>query len=83
MKTLSADPTRQSSMNSFLAGIESGSMPTSTLRLPDKPKKKKKKTTKSQFESARKKLKQAIPSSLSDSSIRYSDMSSSEAFRHA
>ena len=81
MKTLSADPTRQSSMNSFLAGIESGSMPTSTLRLPDKPKKKK--TTKSQFESARKKLKQAIPSSLSDSSIRYSDMSSSEAFRHA
>ena len=49
MKTLSADPTRQSSMNSFLAGIESGSM----------------------------------PSSLSDSSIRYSDMSSSEAFRHA
>ena len=81
MKTLSADPTRQSSMNSFLAGIESGSMPTSTLRLSDKPKKKK--TTKSQFESARKKLKQAIPSSLSDSSIRYSDMSSSEAFRHA
>jgi hypothetical protein len=81
MKTLSADPSRQSSMNSFLAGIESGSMPTSTLRLPDKPKKKK--TTKSQFESARKKLKQAIPSSLSDSSIRYSDMSSSEAFRHA
>ena len=81
MKTLSADPTRQSSMNSFLAGIETGSMPTSTLRLSDKPKKKK--TTKSQFESARKKLKQAIPSSLSDSSIRYSDMSSSEAFRHA
>ena len=81
MKTLSTDPSRQSSMNSFLAGIESGSMPTSTLRLPDKPKKKK--TTKSQFESARKKLKQAIPSSLSDSSIRYSDMSSSEAFRHA
>jgi hypothetical protein len=81
MKTLSADPSRQSSMNSFLAGIESGSMPTSTLRLSDKPKKKK--TTKSQFESARKKLKQAIPSSLSDSSIRYSDMSSSEAFRHA
>jgi hypothetical protein len=80
---LSADPSRQSSMNSFLAGIESGSMPTSTLRLPDKPKKKKKNTTKSQFESARKKLKQAIPSSLSDSSIRYSDMSSSEAFRHA
>ena len=81
MKTLSADPSRQSSMNSFLAGIESGSMPTSTVRLSDKPKKKK--TTKSQFESARKKLKQAIPSSLSDSSIRYSDMSSSEAFRHA
>ena len=81
MKTLSADPTRQSSMNSFLAGIESGSMPTSTLRLSAKPKKKK--TTKSQFESARKKLKQAMPSSLSDSSIRYSDMSSSEAFRHA
>ena len=87
MKTLSTDPTRQSSMDSFLAGIESGSMPApKTLRLSDmsdEPKKKKKKTTKSQFESARKKLKQAIPSSLSDSSIRYSDMSSSEAFRHA
>jgi len=49
MKTLSTDPTRQSSMDSFLAGIESGSMPSAkTLRLSDmSDEPKKKKTTKS------------------------------------
>ena len=63
MKTLSIDPSRQSSMDSFLAGIESGSMPSSnTLRLSDMSDEsvKSKKVTTGQFESARKKLKKAI-----------------------
>jgi hypothetical protein len=59
-------------MDSFLSGIEAGSMPSpKTLRLSDmSDEPKKKKITISQFESARKKLKKAMPSSLSDSSIR-------------
>ena len=59
MKTLSS-ASRQSSMDSFLAGIDSGSMPSSkTLRLSDMSDESKK-ITESQFESARKKLKKAI-----------------------
>lgn len=59
MKTLSS-ASRQSSMDSFLSGIDSGSMPSSkTLRLSDMSDESKK-ITESQFESARKKLKKAI-----------------------